>query len=313
MAISQTRTRATSMREQFVETATDLLDDDPRATIVLADISSASFVAAARHHPDRVLNVGIREQLMVSVAGGLALTSMRPIVHSYAPFAVSRAFEQLKLDLGYQDVDAVVVSIGASYDSTGAGATHFAPEDVALIDTLPDWQIHVPAHLHEVDPLLRDAVAGGGRHYIRLTERAVARQRLTVPARPRAVVVAVGPTLADVVDATRRLDVTVLPVTTVRPFPRQALRRAVFELSGDADVVLVEPYDAGTSAHEVAAALVDVRHRLLSLGVGRRELRRYGSAADHDAAHGLDRVSLRAAIGDFVASGDGWTAGGAPQ
>ncbi|MGH8890068.1 MAG: transketolase family protein [Acidothermaceae bacterium] len=291
------------MREQFVATAADLVENDPRVAVVLADISSASFQSAMRRHPDRVLNVGIREQLMVSTAGGLALTGMRPIVHSYAPFTVSRAYEQLKLDLTYQDVGVVVVSIGASYDDTGAGTTHFAPEDVALFDTLPGWQVHVPAHLDEVDPLLRDAVADGGRHYIRLTEYAVPRQRIQPVSEPSALVVAVGPTVANVIEAARGLNVSVLPITTVRPFPAQALRRAVFELTGEADVVLVEPYRTGTSAHEVAAALVDVRHRLLALGVGRRDLRRYGTAAEHDAAHGIDVASLRRSISDFVEAG----------
>ena len=59
------------------------------------------------------------------------------------------------------------------------------------------------------------------------------------------------------------------------------------------DVVLVEPYLAGTSAAEVAAALADRPHRLLSLGVANVELRRYGSGADHRAAHGLDAAGIR--------------------
>jgi transketolase len=292
-----------TMRDQFVRTATELLDDDPRVAVVLADISADAFAYAADRHPDRVRNVGIREQLMVSIAGGLALSGLRPIVHSYAPFTVSRAYEQLKLDLGHQDVDAVVVSIGASYDGAGAGMTHFAPEDVALFDTLPGWQVHVPAYVDEVDPLIRDAVAAGGRHYIRLTEHAVARGPNPLVTEARAVVVAVGPTVAQVHAATRGLEVAMLPITTIRPFPVQALRRAVFGLAGSADVVLVEPYYAGTSAHEVTAALVDVRHRLLSLGVGRRDLHRYGSAREHDAAHGLDAAGLRRSITDFLQQG----------
>jgi len=295
--------RPTTMREQFVATTVELLDDDPRTAVVLADISTDAFADAAVRFPERVLNMGIREQLMVSAAGGLALAGLRPIVHSYAPFAVSRAYEQLKLDLSHQDVGAVVVSIGASHDSATSGRTHYAPEDVALFDTLPGWHVHVPAHVDEVDPLLREAVADGGRHYIRLTEHAVPRAPSALPARPRAVVVAVGPTIAAASQAVRRLDATVLPVTTVRPFPAQALRRAVFELDGGADVVLVEPYYAGTSAHEVAAALPDVRHRLLSLGVGRRDLRRYGTAAEHDAAHGIDAQGLRRSIRAFVLGG----------
>ena len=112
--------------------------------MVLAEISADMFGKAAARHPDRVLNVGIREQLMVSVGGGLALAGMRPIVHTYAPFLVERAFEQVKLDLGHQGAHAVLVSIGASYDAAPAGRTHQAPEDVALVDSVPGFSVVVP-------------------------------------------------------------------------------------------------------------------------------------------------------------------------
>ncbi len=124
------------MRDAFISTTTALLDEDPRTAVVLADISAAQFRTAMRRHPDRVINVGIREGLMVGVGGGLALTGLRPYLHSYAPFLIDRAYEQIKLDLGHQDVGAVLVSIGASYDASGEGYTHQSPGDVALLDTL---------------------------------------------------------------------------------------------------------------------------------------------------------------------------------
>jgi transketolase len=66
------------------------------------------------------------------------------------------------------------------------------------------------------------------------------------------------------------------------------------------DVVLVEPYLAGTSTAAANDALADVPHRVLGLGVGRRELRRYGVIDEHVAAHGLDAASLRKRIGGFL-------------
>jgi len=92
------------------------------------------------------------------------------------------------------------------------------------------------------------------------------------------------------------LDVTVLYAATIRPFDVEAL------LAGPCErVVLVEPYLAGTSAWLVSAALSHVPFRLLSPGAGREELRRYGTTAQHDCAHGLDAAGLRRSIAGWLA------------
>ncbi|HEX6499885.1 MAG TPA: transketolase [Micromonosporaceae bacterium] len=296
------------MREAFIRTTTALLDENPRAALVLADISADAFRPAALNHPDRVLNVGIREQLMLGVAGGLALTGLRPIAHSYATFLVDRAYEQIKLDLDHQGVGAVLVSVGASYDGAAVGRTHHSPGDVALFDTLTQWTVRVPGHADEVPGLLRAAVAGDDRVYLRLStqhnERAYPGDGRLVPVRVNdagdpttALVVAVGPMLDPVLAATRDLPVTVAYTNTPRPFDVAGLRALLGDRS---DVVLVEPYLAGTSARIVADALSDRPHRLLALGVTRRDLRMYGTPADHAEAHGLDPVGLRQAIGRFT-------------
>lgn len=288
------------MRDTFVATATALLEEDPRTAVVLADISSDAFAPAMRRHPDRVLNVGIREQLMTGVAGGLALTGLRPYVHSYAPFVIDRAYEQIKLDLGHQDVGAVLVSIGASYDGAPEGYTHQSPGDVALLDTLDGWTVHVPGHADEVPALLRAAARHDDRVYVRLTEQenTVAygdAARLRVLRRGGPLIVAVGPMLGPVLEATRDLDVTVAYTNTPRPLDTEGLR-----LLTEGEVILVEPYLAGTSARQVSAALSDVPHRELHLGVGRAEIRRYGKWQDHARAHGLDAAGLRASITAFL-------------
>ena len=291
------------MRTVFAATASSLLDEDPLAAVVLAEISADLFAKAAARHPERVLNVGIREQLMVSVGGGLALAGLRPIVHTYAPFLVERAFEQVKLDLAHQGARAVLVSIGASYDAARAGRTHQAPEDVALIDTVPGFSVVVPGHPDEVPDLLRSAVGGlsSGSTYLRLSSEV---NRSALPVRPglqvvrsgrEAVVVAVGPMLSVVLDAVGDLDVTVAYTTSVRPFDGEGLRAL-----SSSSVVLVEPYLAGTSAYAVSSALAGRAHRLLSLGVGRTELRRYGTPSYHAALHGLDAIGIRSSVMSFL-------------
>jgi transketolase len=299
------------MRDRFAPVVSQLLDEDPRVAVVLAEIGTDGFEEARRRHPERVINVGIREQLLVGAAAGLALTGLRPVVHTFASFLVERPFEQVKLDLGHQGAGAVLVSASASFDWPAGGYTHMSPGDVALLDTLDGWTVHVPGHPDEAETLLRHAVAAGDdKVYVRLSVQANAEglpvdgaRFVTVREGHAGVVVAVGPMLDATLAATEGLDVTVLYATTVRPFDRAALRRAT-EAAGS-DVVLVEPYLAGTSTAAASDALADVRHRVLGLGVGRRELRRYGNVDEHLAAHGLDARSLRERIGGFLGAAVG--------
>lgn len=286
-------------RETFAAVASTILDAQPELAIVLADISTDLFADAARRHPDRVINVGIREQLQLGVAGGLALTGRRPIVHTYAPFLIERAYEQIKIDLDHQGVGAVLVSVGASYDASELGRTHFGPTDVALIGTLADWTVYAPGHPAEVAQAIRDAARGDGRVYVRLEARSNAHPHENVEVIRRgsaATVFAVGTTLDRVIDATAGMDVTLVYVNRPRPWPARRLRA----LTRTRDVVIVEPYLRGTSSVAVSDALRGEPHRYLSLGVGRVDRQLYGTPADHDRAHGLDVDGLRHAIDAFI-------------
>ena len=287
------------MRTQFTSTAARLLRDDERLALVLADIGVKLF-AEVGAPPARVFNVGIREQLMIGVASGLAVTGFRPIVHTIATFAVERTFEQLKLDLGHQDVGAIVVAHGASYDYAESGRTHQAPEDVALVSALPGWEVYVPGHPDEIDVILSRLVRGDGRAYVRLSLQQNASAHTPGMIRPggRGVVIAVGPVLDRVLAATDRLDVAVVYVNQVRPLDGAVLRAAA--AAPAPNLVLVEPYQQGTSTAQIASLFCDVPHRLLAIGVPNVEYRGYGTYEDHDRAHGLDVASLRSRITEFL-------------
>jgi len=278
----------TTMRERFYTMTADALEQDENVWAVFADIG----VAEMRPHP-RLVNVGIREQLLIGVAAGLSLEGKRAVAHSYAPFLVERPWEQIKLDLNHNDASAILVSNGASYDASRSGRTHQAPEDVALLAALPDWRIEVPGHPEEFERAYARALRSDDRVYIRTTEEenhaAVRGDGLVVLRDGSPLVVAVGPTLSPVLEATAGLDVGVAYLTTVRPFPHAAFA----ELD---DVILVEPYLAGTSSHEVTKAIGHRPHRLLALGIENPELRKYGTPEQHRAAHGLDARGIRAAL-----------------
>jgi transketolase len=288
------------MRDQFTATVGDLLAHDPDVVVVLAVISGGNFGEAGLTHrfADRIIDVGIREQSQVGVAGGLALEGFTPILTGYAPFLVERAFEQIKVSIAHQGVRAILASVGASWDAAGSGRTHQAPEDVALMGTVPGFDIHVPGHARELDAALRHAHAGSRSAYIRMTSdgnasayqqevgRIVTLKRGSIDA---PTIIAVGPVADAVLAGVTDLDATVLYTATPSPIDSRGLRAAVI----GSDVLLVEPYLAGTSAGRVVHALADRPVRLRFHGVSEPEVRRYGSPSQHRAAHGLDASGIR--------------------
>jgi transketolase len=293
------------MRERFAQTATELLERDDRAAILLAGISSDAFRRARRSAPTRAISVGIMEPTMIGVAAGFAMEGFHPIVHSIAPFLVERPLEQLKLDFGYQHLGGTFVSVGASYDYASEGGTHQAPGDVGALLTIPGAEVLAPGTSDEAERLLRATYADGRITYIRgsVAENPdsfdVARGRLHVVRRgARATVLAFGPALAAALEGSEGLDVTVAYTPSVEPFDLAGLAAVAGD---DPLVVTVEPWYEGTALRTVAQALHALPARFASIGVPRRFRHDYGTAAQHDHANGLDAAGIRRRLGELLA------------
>jgi transketolase len=289
-----------SMRERAGATAADLLDEDPRVAVILAEISTGQFGRALKAHPDRAVNVGIMEQTMVGVAAGFAMEGFLPIVHTITPFLVERPLEQIKLDFGYQGLQGTFVSVGGSYDYTSEGFTHHSPGDVQVMLTVPGMQVLVPGTPDELERLFRATYANGHITYLRpsTTTNAESREvdvgRLDVVRRgSRATVVAVGPMLDRTVAAVEGMDVTVLYATSVAPFDEDGLAR---EVADGPDVISVTPFLGGTFTPMLTSALAARPSCFTSIGVANDVLREYGTVGDHDRARGLDEHGIRERI-----------------
>lgn len=287
------------MRKQFVKTVEDLMARDERVVLLLGDIGVFGFRNAFKSYPERTYNIGICEQAMTSLAAGLAKEKLLPVVHSITPFVVERCYEQIKVDLCYQKLPCNIVSVGASYDYAGLGCTHHCPGDVAALLALPGMEIMVPGTPAEFDQLFRATYADGQPSYFRLSERsnessfpAEFGRAQTIRRGGSATVVAVGPTLTRVLDATHDLDVTVLYYTTVAPFDAQTLR----DNCDTGRIVLVEPYYAAGLVAEIHSALGRKPIRIECIGVPHRFLTDYGDAEQHDAAIGLTAEGIRSRV-----------------
>ena len=289
-----------TMRRQAADTVCDLFSQDDRIAAVLSEISVEYFAPAFAHAPRRIVNVGIMEPTMVGVAAGFAMEGFHPVAHTISPFLAERALEQVKLDLGNQELGATLIGTGGSFDYGVEGTTHHAPGDVQAMLTIPGMRVLVPGHPAEVDMLLRATVGDGVLTYMRLQ---VVHNPEPAPAGPGQVrplrdgdetaVLAIGPMLGRVLEATADLDVRVLYTATAAPIDRRALREAA---AGVTQLITAEPFHEGTLAAQVVPALADRPARFEFIGVPRRLVRDYGSPQEHDRALGLDAAGLHERI-----------------
>lgn len=279
------------MRKQFAQTVTAMLEENPRVVVLLGDIGVHAFRGAMARWPERVLNVGVNEQAMVSMGAGLARAGSYPIMHTIDPFLISRAYEQIKVDFGYQKLAGCFVTVGASTDYSSLGCSHHGCEGVALMLTIPGMWICVPGHVGEVDRLLRDAATHAAPTYIRLSEdRNIGDMHATARHMGESadtLVIAVGPTLR-LAPEPQVTSHSVLYLNTVSPFPWLTLQQI-----RPKRVLIIEPFYAGTLTHLVTDALYPDPVVVRSIGVPRRFLRDYGTRADLDRECGLTAENVR--------------------
>lgn len=137
------------MRNTFSETLYECAKADPSIFIVVSDISPAGSMANfQKEYPERFINVGVAEQVMIGMAAGLALKGCQPFAYTIATFSLYRPFEMVRDDLGYQNLPVTVVGMGAGVIYSTLGGTHHSQEDIAIAGAIPNMQILAPC-----DPL----------------------------------------------------------------------------------------------------------------------------------------------------------------
>jgi len=269
------------MRKQFVKTLEGLFLKEKKLFLLLGDIGVFGFRNIFRKYPDRCLNVGVMEQSSISFAAGLSKTNMIPVYHTIAPFMVERAYEQLKIDFGYQKLRGNFVSVGGSYDYTALGPTHHCPADINLISNIPNFQVIVPGTSSEFNQLFKQTYQNYFPKYFRLSstensesynvEFGKANQ---VQKGKKATVIICGPTLNFVKSSLKNLDVNILYYTTVIPFDIKILEKNI--KNSEKKIIIIEPFYSGALLNELS--ILQNKYPLLisSVSVPRKFINGYG-------------------------------------
>ena len=157
-------------RGVFGQAILAVAEHHPEMMVISADLGNSSGLDRfKKSYPDQFLNVGIAEQNMIGVAAGLAKEGFNVFATSFAPFITMRAAEQVRMNLGYMNMNVKAVAIGSGVSMAFLGNSHYGIEDAAVMRSIPNITVVCPADCAEIFKIVQAAVKFKGPMYIRLT------------------------------------------------------------------------------------------------------------------------------------------------
>jgi transketolase len=235
------------------------------------------------------------EQSMVGVGAGFASRGIIPTLHSIAPFLIERAYEQIKVDFGYQKFPANFVSVGASFDYAALGCTHHCPADLPILSNIPGVNLFIPGHSEEFANMFDQNWNSMSINYFRLSEKENSNFNLIklgevkkIKSGRKAIVLAVGPLLDQALLGLSELDVEIHYINSI-PFGSDLQILTDLE---NIPVIIIEPYYSGPVLGKIQNQTYYLNLKPVQLGVKKVFSLNYGTYETHLNYHELDAKSL---------------------
>lgn len=294
----------------FGDAVSELVPFDERIWVITPAMREGSgLVGFSKRFPGRYIDVGIAEDVAVTVAAGLALRGEKPVVAIYSTF-LQRAFDQVIHDVAIENLN-VVFAIDRAGLVGADGATHQGVYDIAYLRTIPNLAIGMPRNAVEMQSMLKKALELGG-------PRAVRWPRGSVEPAPdlraadwpdiewgswevlkpgsRAHILAMGPTVDYALEAAADLDdVGVINARFMKPLD-EAMLRELAETSEQ--LITVEDHVlSGGFGSAVVEFLADIGQRTPVRRLGIREQHvPHGNPADQHEQLGYGPQAIRAEL-----------------
>lgn len=155
--------------EIYGKTLCELGKKDKRVVALTADLAKSTKIGDFQNkYPNRFFNMGIAEQNLLGVAAGMAKAGLIPFASTFSVFASMRATDQLHTDICYQNVNVKIIGTHSGTSFGQAGSTHHAIEDIAMVRSLANLKVIVPADGYETANAIKAAYKIDGPVYIRI-------------------------------------------------------------------------------------------------------------------------------------------------
>ncbi len=156
-------------REAYGKALVELGKENENIVVLDADLSKSTKTADfAKEYPNRFINAGIAEQNLLGMSAGLARYGKVPFASTFAVFATGRAFEIIRNSICYPKANVKIAATHAGITVGEDGGSHQSIEDIAIMNSLPNMSLLVPADAKETNEIIKYAAKHVGPVYIRL-------------------------------------------------------------------------------------------------------------------------------------------------
>lgn len=296
---------ANVMVEAFIDAVNRGIDLVP----VVADSTSTAKIAPfTKKFPDRLVNVGIAEQTLVGAAAGLALGGKIAVTCNAAPFLISRANEQVKVDICYNNTNVKLFGLNAGASYGPLASTHHSIDDISVMRGFGNIQIFAPSSPIECRQIIDYALGYVGPVYIRLDGKALPELHdASYQFRPGAIdvlregtdvaLVAMGSTVHEAVEAATILAdqgilAKVISIPSIRPLKRMDLADELKDINC---VITVEEHNVNGGVGSIVAEIIaenGLNSTLKRLGIPDGDYAIAADRKDMRAYHGLDAAGI---------------------
>jgi len=159
------------MRNAFAKEIEEQAKIRNEIILLSGDIGNRMFDSFKEIAPDRFINCGIAEANMMSLASGMALSGLRPVVYTITPFTTTRCLEQIKIGAAYHNAPVLIIGTGSGLSYSELGPTHHSFEDIAILRSIPNIRILAPSDSNELVAQIREALSLDGPTYIRIGKK----------------------------------------------------------------------------------------------------------------------------------------------
>ena len=159
------------MRDAFAKEMKSLVERKKNVVLLSGDIGNRMFDELKNSRPKQFVNCGIAEANMMSMASGMALSGMRPVIYTITPFTTLRCLEQIRIGVAYHQAPVVIVGTGSGLSYAELGPTHHSLEDMAVMRSIPNINVLAPIDKIELVYQLREAIESPIPSYIRIGKK----------------------------------------------------------------------------------------------------------------------------------------------